>query len=293
MKTKRPKEKSTLRLRRAGMRGWLSKVRCRSILASPLLAVAVAAPVLGAMSTYQAPGGVGETPVKVTLDETRLTMDKWIETQQIIFKERKDWQQGKEILLGRLELVRNEVAILEEKIKQAESGVAEVSKKRDDLLVENEQLKVVGTQLTDGVTGMESEVRRLFKAMPEPIQTKLSPLAQRIPEDPANARVSAAERFQNVLGILNELNKANNELTVGYEVHTLAGGKPSEVQAIYVGLAQAYYVSANGEAGIGRPTPEGWEWEPSNSVAGEVLRTLEILQGKHTPAFVALPVKLQ
>ena len=52
-------------------------------------------------------------------------MGKWIETQQIISKERKDWQQGKEILLGRLELVKQEVATLEEKIKQAETSVAE------------------------------------------------------------------------------------------------------------------------------------------------------------------------
>jgi hypothetical protein len=140
---------------------------------------------------------------------------------------------------------------------------------------------------------MEAEVRKLFKSMPEPIQTKLLPLSQRIPEDASNTRVSAAERFQNVLGILNELNKANNEITVAYEVHTLAGGKPSEVQAIYVGLAQAYYVSASGEAGIGRPTADGWKWEPSKAVAGDVSTALEILQGKHTPVFVALPVKLR
>jgi len=220
-------------------------------------------------------------------------MDKWIETQQIISKERKDWQQGKEILVGRLELVKNEVAALEEKIKQAESGVAEASRKRDALLAENDQLKAAGAQLSEGVTGLEGQVRKLFKAMPEPVQMKLQPLAQRIPEDPASTHVSAAERYQNVLGILNELNKNNNEITVSYEVHTLANGKPAEVQAIYVGLGQAYYVSASGEAGIGRATADGWTWEPSKAVAGDVLRALEILQGKHTPDFVALPVKIQ
>jgi hypothetical protein len=76
-------------------------------------------------------------------------------------------------------------------------------------------------------------------------------------------------------------------------VHTLAGGKPSEVKAIYVGLAQAYYVGSNGEAGIGRPRAEGWQWEPSNAIATDVLTTLEIVQGTHSPAFVPLPVKLQ
>jgi hypothetical protein len=220
-------------------------------------------------------------------------MGKWIETQQIISKERKDWQQGREILLGRVELVKREVATLEEKIAQAQSNVAEADKKRNELLADNDRLKAAGAQLTAAVVVMEGEVRRLFQQLPEPIQAKLQPLYQRIPEDPANLRVSVAERFQNVLGILNELNKANNEIAVSYEVHDLADGRPSEVKAIYVGLAQAYYVSARGDAGIGRPTAEGWRWEPSPAVAPEVLTALEVLQGKHSPAFVPLPVKLR
>jgi hypothetical protein len=227
------------------------------------------------------------------LEETRLAMDKWLETQQIISRERKDWQQGKEILLGRLELIKKEVATLEEKTRQAEASVTEADKKRNDLLAENDRLKDAGTLLTEAVTGMEGEIRQMFKQLPEPIRTKLQPLYQRIPEDPLKARVAAAERFQNVLGILNELNKVNNEITVNYEVHNLADGKPSEVKALYVGLAQAYYVSARGEGGVGRPAADGWKWEPSKAVAREVMTALEILEGKCSPAFVQLPVKLQ
>lgn len=96
-----------------------------------------------------------------------------------------------------------------------------------------------------------------------------------------------------MLGILNEINKANNEITVSYEVHDLGGGRPTEVKALYVGLAQAYYVSGQGEAGIGRPEADGWKWEPSAAVATDVLTALEILQGKHTPAFVPLLVRIQ
>lgn len=238
-------------------------------------------------------GNADNVPSPPTLEETRLTMDKWIETQQIISRERKDWQQGKEILLGRLELVKKEVATLEEKTRQAEAGVTEADKKRSGLLAENDQIKAAGALLTDAATGMEGEVRRLFKALPEPVQARLQPLYQRIPEDPVKTRVSAAERFQNVLGILNELNKTNNEITVNYEVHNLADGKPSEVKAMYVGLAQAYYVSARGEGGVGRPAADGWKWEPSKAGAGEVLAALETMEGKRTPAFVRLPVKLQ
>src|SRR6185503_3086920 len=64
----------------------------------------------------QEPRQGGDAP---TLAETRLAMDKWIETQQILMRERKDWQQGKEILTGRLELVRGEITGLEQKIEEA------------------------------------------------------------------------------------------------------------------------------------------------------------------------------
>lgn len=228
-----------------------------------------------------------------SLEKTRMAMDKWIETQQIISKERKDWQQGKDILVGRLDLVKRETDALQEKIKQADTGVTETDTKRKELLAENRQLEDATALLTQTATSMEKEVRKLFKQLPEPIQTKLQPLYERIPEDASKTRVSIAERFQNILGILNEVNKANNEVTVNYEVRKLADGKPTEVQAIYVGLAQGYYVSARGEAGIGRPTAEGWKWESSPAAAPSILTTLEILQGKHTPAFVPLPVKLK
>ncbi len=237
-----------------------------------------------------APDGTTAAP---TLEETRLTMDKWIETQQIISKERKDWQQGREILQSRLELVNKEIGTLEESLQQAQSGVAEAQSKREELETGNQELETVGAQLAATTAGMEGEVRRLLQGVPEPIRTRLQPLTQRIPEDAATTRVSTAERLQNVLGILDALNKASSEITVSYEVRTLADGKPSEVKVIYVGLVQAYYVSARGEAGIGRPSADGWIWESSPAVADDVLLALEILQGKHTPAFVPLPVRLK
>jgi hypothetical protein len=234
-----------------------------------------------------------EAPPPVTLEELRLTMDKWIETQQIISRERKDWQQGREIVANRTELIKKEIAELEQKIKQSEQDVDKANKKRIELQTENDMLKKASSQITTAVSGMEGEIRKLFVLLPDNIKEKLGPLYQRIPEDPTTTKISAAERYQNVLGILNELNKANNDIAVSYEVHTLANGKPAEVKAMYVGLAQAYYVSAGGEAGIGRPTAKGWIWEPSKKVSRDVLMALEIIQGKQSPAFVSLPVKME
>ena len=288
------KKESEIKNQKSKIRGRTSdNVRRWLAIGTFLLTSAICLLSSGVLSAGMSAGDVDKISAPPTLEETRLKMDKWLETQQIISKERKDWQQGKEILLGRLEVVKKEIATLEEKTTQAEASVAEANKKRSEMLAENDQLKVAGAQLTGAVAEMEGEIRKMFKQLPEPIQTKLQPLYQRIPENPSKTRVAAAERFQNILGILNELNKTNNEITVSYEVHNLADGRPSEVKAIYVGLAQAYYVSARGEAGIGRPTADGWKWEPSKAVARDVLTALEILEGKQSPAFVPLPVILK
>lgn len=226
------------------------------------------------------------------VEATRLALSKWIETQQIISKERREWQQAREILQARCEVVKNESAALREKIKAAEGVMTEAHQKKAELIAQNEQLKTSAAQLATTVTAYEQQIRHLHLRLPEPLQQRLAPLFQRIPENPAQTRVSIAERYQNVLGILNEINKANNEITVAYEVRTLADDKPAEVKTIYVGLAQAYYVSARGEAGIGRPGDQGWVWQPANRESRNVLLALEILQNKHSPAFVPLPVKI-
>lgn len=256
------------------------------------IAVPCAAISLGILAALNAPPGVVASD-KQTLDEARLTLGKWIETEQIISRERKEWQQANEVLVGRLDLLRREISTLEEHMSQANAAAAESQRKRDELAADNDELKAVSAQLNEAVAAMEADVRRLYKTLPPLLQTRLEPLWLRVPEDAAASRVSTAERFQNVLGILNEVNKANNEITINYEIQPLAGGKSAEVKAMYVGLAQAYFVSGSGHAGVGRPSENGWTWQPADNIAHEISKAIEILDGKQSPAFVPLPAKLQ
>jgi hypothetical protein len=263
----------------------------RALSLAATLGLLAAAPAQGNQQGAAVPASATREP---TLEEVRLARGKWIETQQIIAKERADWQQAREHLLGRLELIKKEVATLEEGIADSEKKVAESDRKHEQMVAENEKLKSTGQQLTDAATGMEQKLRVLWKALPEQsLQTKVQPLFQRMPEDPAKSHASFPERFQNVLAVLGVINGANNEIAVSYEVHKLAGGRPAEVKVLYAGLGQAWYMSANGEAGIGRPAPDGWKWEAADDLAGTMTRVLEILDGKQSPAFVPLPVRIQ
>jgi len=226
-------------------------------------------------------------------DAARSTVSKWIATQQIILKESKDWQQGKEILQSRIELMEQEIASIEARLAEAQAGTREADLKEGELAGESRTLEKRATGLAAQVTDLEGAIRTVHGSLPSPVQERLAPLYQRIPEDPANTKASVGERYQNVLGILNEINKSNGEIMLVNEIRALSDGTPSEVKSIYVGLGQAYYLSASGEAGVGRPAVSGWEWTPANELAANIQQVVEILSNKGSPKFVPLPVEIR
>jgi hypothetical protein len=141
---------------------------------------------------------------------------------------------------------------------------------------------------------LERKTLILTETLPGPIRERVKPLSQRIPADPAATELSLSQRFQNVIGILNEVNKFNSDITVTSEVLTLSDGTTAEVKALYVGLGQAYYVAASGNAaGVGHPTESGWEWTSADHLAPEVGRAVAILENAQVPAFVPLPVEIR
>jgi hypothetical protein len=226
-------------------------------------------------------------------ESTRAALAKWVEAQQLIAKERQDWLQGKQILQSRIDTVNGEIAALTERLAESRKLASEANAKKAGEVRENEELQAAGTQMARWVADLEKGLRTLQPGLPEPLVEKIKPLYDRMPADSQTTAVSLAERYQNVAGILNEVGKFNNEITLVTEVRTLSDGKPAEVRTIYVGLAQAYFVSPKGDAGIGRPGATGWEWTPARDIAPRIAEAVEVLQNKAKPQFVALPVSVQ
>ncbi len=228
------------------------------------------------------------------VDDTRAAMQKWVETRRIISAEQRDWALGREMLEDRLELVQNEIESLRARIDEAQESIAEADKKRDELIEENERLKSAASTLQDTVTSLEQRTGGLLATLPEPIQERVEPLSQRFPEDPDDTQLSLSERFQNVVGILNQVNKFHRDISVTSEVRALPDGTTTEVTALYLGIGQAYYTNTNGTAaGVGRPSPEGWSWTPANEHAEAIRLAVAILEGEQGAAFVRLPVVLE
>lgn len=235
-----------------------------------------------------------EPSAAADLQAARATLAKWMETQQIISREKKDWQTGKEVLEQRIALLQSEISSLETKIGDARSLLSEANSKRSELAAEAESLKAASDSLADVVIRLEGKTRTLVRSLPEPLKDRIRPLSERVPADSASTSLSLSERYQNVIGILNEVNKFNRDITVTSEIRSMPGGGSAEVKVVYLGLAQAYYVNNKGDvAGVGRPGPDGWTWTPDDAIAPEVASTIAILQSEQVPGYVYLPVRIQ
>jgi septal ring factor EnvC (AmiA/AmiB activator) len=252
-----------------------------------MCAVATAAAVLGGFTHAEDSSGD-------KLESARATLAQWVETQQMISKEKEDWQMSKEVLEQRIELLEDEIASLKEKIANTRESISSAEEQKAELTQQRAQLKEASQALDETIAGLEQRVRELLPRLPRPIADKVAPLADRLPDDSSDTAKSLSERFQNVVGILNSVNKFNREITLANEVRQLPDGTKAEVQTLYLGLGQAYYVTANGKrAGIGWPGADGWSWSAADELAGEVTRVIEILENEKAPAYVPLPAEIQ
>lgn len=235
--------------------------------------------------------GTGE---KIAAIETAQTvLEKWIETQRIISQEKRDLALSCQMLNERIALVKREIESLQGKIAEAQAGIAEADKKRAAMVEENEKLKQATDSLKGTVSNLEGRLRHLIVRLPEFLQERIRPLSQRLPYDSEQARQSTSERFQNIVGILNEIDKFNREVSVTSEVRTFEDGRSVEVAVLYLGIGQALYTSSNATvAGTGTATDTEWIWIPNNTAAERIAEAIAVVKNERVASFVQVPIEI-
>ena len=259
---------------------------------------AAAALLVGLAAAWAAPaGGRAQAAASAEgpeVEAVRSTLEKWMETQRLISKEKQDWRQDRVMLESRIELLEREIDNVEEKIASTEKEIGETSEKRDELRADNERLKEAVSVLRARVADMEKRTKALLEQLPETYRAKVETLAARLPDQPKNTDLSLSKRFQNVIGVLNELNKANSQVTVESEVRDLPDGRSREVRVLYLGLGHAYYVGGDGSiAGYGTAGADGWRWKTANAAAPAISEAIAIVENEKVARFVQLPLEVR
>jgi hypothetical protein len=272
---------------RPGSTGRPRPFRLASAAALVLVSAVLLLPVGDGRASQDADGGV---------DGARAAIERMVETRRILSRERADWALGRELLEDRIAVVREEIASVRERIDRTQASITEADRTREELAGQAERLRESSEGLAAMVAGLEARTATLLERLPAPIRERVRPLSQRFPEDPAASELSLSARFQNVIGVLNELNKFHREVSVTSEVREIAIGpttQPIEVAAVYIGLSLGFYASSDGRfAGTGTATDGVWTWTERNEAAAEIQRAIAILQGEAVAEFLPLPVTI-
>ncbi len=245
---------------------------------------------LGQVTLHFCVNAYAATPIT----ETRSVLEKWIETRQLISKTKSDWQSDKESLEQTVALYERELKGIDEQMSKVSTNNTQVEKEMREAIALQMRSEEALSRAKQFATDFESRVRQFLPQLPAPLQDILKPLLARLPADPANTKMLAAERVQVLVGILNELDKFNNGLNVFNEKRKNPKGDEVAVQTIYIGLGAAYFVNDAGDfAGTGVPGTNGWDWSVNNEIAPAVQEVVKIYRNEKTARFVTLPAAIR
>lgn len=236
----------------------------------------------------------GDLRAATPVAETRSVLEKWVETRQLISRTRNDWQADKETLAQTIALYERELKSIDEQMSKVSTNSTQVTKEKQDadavLKSSNEALDRARQFATD----LEARIKQLVPQLPTPLQDILKPSLARLPADPANTKMLAAERVQVLVGLLNEFDKFNNAVNLFNEKRKNPKGDEVSVQTIYVGLGAAYFVNEAGDfAGTGAPAANGWEWTVKPEIAPAVQEVVKIYRNEKAARFVTLPAAIR
>ena len=238
--------------------------------------------------------GATSLPAETPLLETRSTLEKWVETRQLISKTRSDWQNDKEMLEQSVALFERELKGVEEQMGKLSTNSTQADKERAQT---EAAIKAANDSLEPAqkfAAGFEADIRKLLPQLPQPLQDILKPLLARMPVDPANTKMKPTDRIQVIVGVLNEIDKFNNAVTIFSEKRKNPGGAEIAVETVYVGLGGAYFVNDAGDfAGLGAPSANGWEWTPKPDIASSIKEVIRIYRAERTARFVNLPAQIK
>ncbi|HCR29184.1 MAG TPA: hypothetical protein DIV79_04115 [Opitutae bacterium] len=227
------------------------------------------------------------------LGQTRATLKEWVELKKLISEERSSWTVEQQTLNESIDLLTQEIEKLDEQITAMQEDADAAQLERQSLNNEEDELKRASAVVQQVATDLEASVIDLMDYFPQSLQDKLSILTERMPKNAKEAdALGLSTRIQYVIGILGEIEKFHNQITVEETMQRI-GDSEVAVKTMYIGLAVAYYVDGTRtEAGVLRPAKGGWEKETRNDMAEQIAQAIGIYEREETAEFVDLPISI-
>jgi hypothetical protein len=213
---------------------------------------------------------------------------EWIETRRLIGEEASAWQTEKNSLAELNAIRAKETTQLDAFVQAATVRIGELTNRKGALAKEQTDLKAWRAKLEADLSALEAGLRPLLPRFPAPLREKIQESLVRIESPEADQPLQ--NRARDLLLVLQACLEFQNTLTLHNEVREI-GGERREVEVLYLGMTQAWYVDAAGRhSGHGVPGEQGWIWSEDPAIASRVRSAIEIQARRATPAFVELPL---
>lgn len=206
-----------------------------------------------------------------------------------------DWDEDRGTLKSTISLFKSQQERLGEKLAKVGEQNGQVAKETVENEAQLARYMAALKKVEEMVVGFESKLKAQIGNYPPPLvrQELVAKIISLIPADSKDTKVPLISRVQNMILILKAVQEFNSELHVASEIRK-NGDKDMEVQTIYLGLGQAWFVSKDGSfAGTGGPSEGGWKWESNPSIAGQVQGALAVYDKSKPAAYVALTAEVK
>jgi chromosome segregation ATPase len=252
--------------------------------------------VLSLFGTYSSAQAQQEQVPATAADQIKNATEvtrQWVDTQATIAKEGNQWKVDRELIQQRIDLFQSEMENLQSEIDELAKKASEGQGTRAEYSNRIDELNRAQSVVLGKLPKYETELRELAQFFPAPLQNSISKLLNALPANPQKASSGPGQRLAVIVGILNEVDKFNKDVTTTQEIHVI-DGKQIQVEVMYLGLGEAFYADENGMiGGYGTPAKGSWNWVEDNTMASQISKAIKIAQGKIKPAvFVELPMQV-
>lgn len=229
------------------------------------------------------------------IESTRAALEEWVDVRREISEETADWNSQQDILSNQIELLKVEIAQYEEEIARAAEETTAAEQGQAQLQDERQQIARNIDVVEEALPQLEAAIRELQPFFPVHLtETEtMRQLSGQLPQERETNR-PVGDRTVVVLGILGEIHKFNNTVTLQTILRQF-GDQNLNLRVMYLGTAQAYFVSDDGsQAGRYMPAAGGWEWIDDPDLATDIERSVRFYRGDATvaPEYIGLPVEL-
>lgn len=221
-------------------------------------------------------------------------VQQWVQAKKTLAAERADWAEEKQRLIDLNQIRRAELTELQAVVTNLTGRLDAAVTKRADLEKSETTLKGELAAMEQRLAAWETALRPKLATLPTPLRVSLREPIGRIESPSSKATVDV--RVRDLVFILAETAAFHHDLRVHSELREI-DGDAREVDVLYLGLAQAYYVNKSGTL-AGRGTPSkggskgggGWTWTARNELAEDIRVAIDMARKDRAPGMVRLPI---